>query len=143
VPTVLVDTGIWYSLFDPQDEPRDRDSLERLSTRLAALTVAIPWPTMYETLRTKFVKKRIPLGLFERQLKAPNIAFVDDATYRVAALELAFDSSMNRGRPLSMTDCLIRLILDDQNVRINYLATYNVRDFVDVCASREIEIIGA
>ncbi|CAH2405647.1 hypothetical protein MES4922_40360 [Mesorhizobium ventifaucium] len=41
-----------------------------------------------------------------------------------------------------MVDCLIRLMLDDRNLKINYLATWNEGDFDDVCRKRRIEIIG-
>ena len=48
---------------------------------------------------------------------------------------------VNRKRPLSMVDCLIRLMIEDVNVKLHYLATFNHRDFLDVCAARRIEII--
>jgi hypothetical protein len=143
MPTVVVDTGVWYSIFDARDRVRDRKNVEDLAERLSLLTIAVPWPTMYEMLRTRFVNNRAALEMFERQLKAPNVEFVDDLRYREDALRLAIDSSLNRGRPLSMVDCAIRLFLDDANTRIKYLATYNIPDFADVCRHRRIEILGA
>ena len=56
-------------------------------------------------------------------------------------MELAFSSALTGRRPLSMTDCLIRLIMDERNVKIDLLATFNVKDFVDVCRKQRIELI--
>ncbi len=39
-----------------------------------------------------------------------------------------------------MVDCLIRLIIEDENVKVDYLVTFNVRDFHDVCMKRGIEL---
>lgn len=137
--TVLVDTGIWFAIFDPRDErfSEGKDKAELLEI----LQVAIPWPTMYETLRTRFVKNAIALYEFERYLKSAAVTLLDDVDYRDAAIELAFTSSLRKKRPLSMVDCLIRLLIEDTNVDVKYLATFNERDFIDVCRHRGVEII--
>ena len=137
--SVLVDTGVWYALFDSRDN--NYRQAEETAERLNILNVVIPWPTAYETLRTRFVKNAVALRQFERFLKSPNIQFLEDEGYRASALQLSLDSSLRKARPLSMVDCLIRLILDDANMRIRYLATFNARDFYDVCARKGIEII--
>lgn len=54
---------------------------------------------------------------------------------------MTFDNAVRGGRPLSMVDCLMRLMLDDTGLRIDYLATWNNRDFEDVCQRRRIGII--
>jgi len=40
-----------------------------------------------------------------------------------------------------MVDCLLRLILDDTNVKIDYLATFNKGDFIDICRKKRVAII--
>jgi hypothetical protein len=102
--------------------------------------IILPWPIAYETLRTRFTKNKIGMSLFEEELKSPKIQFIDDGKYRDEAIELSFESSRN-GRPLSMVDCVLRLIMDDSNVQIRYFATWNPRDFYDVCANRRIEMV--
>lgn len=77
---------------------------------------------------------------FETYLKRPHISFVEDAPYRDSALELCFSSAL-RGHSFSMVDCLIRLILEDINVKVGYLATFNHVDFIDICQKRQIEIL--
>jgi predicted nucleic acid-binding protein len=136
---VLVDTGVWYAMCDPADE--HHREVKRKSEVLNALRVVLPWPTMYETLRTKLVRSPIPLGSFERFLKRPNIEYIDDAPFRFGAMELAFESSLRRKRPLSMVDCLIRLLIEDKKTKIGYLATFNNRDFVDVCRKHRVQMV--
>jgi len=137
--SVLIDSGVWFSMFDARDE-RYAQGQEKAEI-LESLQIVVPWPTMYETLRTRFVKNKLALGQFERFLATPSVVYLQDEPYRDAAFELSLDSSLRRNRPLSMIDCLIRLVLDDVNVRVRYLATFNLRDFADICAARQVEII--
>jgi predicted nucleic acid-binding protein len=136
---VLADTGLWYAMFDGKDQHHNEARAK--ADVLGMFQIVLPWPTLYETLRTKFVRKAIALDQFERFLKSPNITYLEDRAFRQAAFELALNSSLRRGRPLSMVDCLIRLLLDDVNTRISYLATFNHQDFRDVCMRNGVEII--
>ena len=140
MPRILVDTGVWYALCDDGDRTASPEFLASLPNRIAPHSVVVPWPVAYETLRTSFVRKRASLVRFEQLLRSPRVEFFDDDPYRRDALELAIHSSLNRKRPLSMVDCLLRLLMDDIGVKISYLITFNVGDFADVCARRRIEI---
>ena len=135
----LVDTGIWIAMFDPRDQHRER--IEEISEYLEICQLILPWPTLYETLRTRLARNRDALKGFETYLKRPRISFVEDEPYRETALELCFMSAMQAYRPLSMVDCLIRLILEDINVKVRYLATFNNADFIDICQKRQIEML--
>ena len=135
---VLVDTGVWYAMFDNGD-PYWGQTTEK-EALLELFAVVIPWPTMYETLRTRMARNRRSMRRLEEYLKRPHLAFLDDSPYREGALDLSFSSSLRGFRPLSMVDCLIRFILEDVNVMVHYLATFNDRDFQDVCHKRRIEI---
>lgn len=137
--SVIVDTGVWYALFDSRD-PYYAEASEKAEL-LEILNVVVPWPTVYETLRTRFVKNTVALGRFERFLQARNVQFIEDEGFRASALELSLDSSLREGRPLSMVDCLIRLVVADAGKKIRYLATFNPRDFADVCRNRRVEMI--
>ena len=138
---MLVDTGVWYSIFDPRDTTVSQEDVQSLESRISHFRIALPWPVAYETLRTRFVKNRLCIERFEQKLKSPLIEMVDDSSYRERALELSIDSSLRGRRPLSMVDCIIRLMIDDPKIKIQSLATYNIRDFADVCHRRHIEII--
>ncbi len=135
----LADTGFWYALFDHRDQHyREAGEIAEL---LDAVQIVIPWPSLYETLRTKLVRNTAQLQRFEHFLKSRHIVYLDDNHYRDAAFELALESSLRKGRPLSMVDCLIRLIIDDRNINIRYLFTYNRADFIDVCNKHRVELI--
>jgi len=136
---VLADTGIWYAMFDSRDQ--HANDIEEKAEILEVCQLVLPWPTLYETLRTRFVRNKYALQRFEDYLKRPHLEFLDDAPYREAALELAFSSSLRNSRPLSMVDCLIRLVLDDINVKLHCLATFNEADFIDLCQKRQIVLI--
>jgi len=135
---VLADTGVWYAMFDPRDQHWD-DTQEK-EELLDLFGLVIPWPTLYETLRTRMVSNRSALQHLQEYLRRPQVVFLDDSSYREEALDLAFSSALRNFRPLSMVDCLIRLMLEDVNVRVDYLATCNERDFADVCHKRHIEM---
>lgn len=135
----LVDTGVWYGIFDNRDQ-RYKEANEKADF-FEFFSLVLPWPTVYETLRTRFVKNQAALQQFEKFLKAPNIIYLDDMKYREEAFDLSLESSLRRGRPLSMVDCLLRLVIDDPNVKINYLLTFNPGDFVDACHRNRVEIL--
>ncbi|NKC13188.1 MAG: hypothetical protein GKR94_13605 [Gammaproteobacteria bacterium] len=81
------------------------------------------------------------LQLFENYLKDLRVEFLPDDDYRDSALELSFRSSLHRRRPLSMVDCLLRLLIEDSNVNVDYLVTFNHQDFSDVCTRHRVEIL--
>lgn len=135
----LTDAGIWYALFERRDQyfAQAQEKVQYLDL----FYIVLPWPILYETLNTRFVRNVAALRRFESYLKKPHVILLEDALYRDAALDLTMDSSINRSRPLSLVDCVLRLMLDDVNTKIDYLMTFNPGDFADVCRSRGIELI--
>ena len=138
--SILVDTGVWIALCDFRDRMVDEDTINDIYARIKVHSIVVPWPVAYETLRTRFVRNRLALQRFEHEMKSPRVVLVDDAPYRDQAISLSIDSSLRRRRPLSMVDCLIRLLLDDLATKIRYLVTFNPGDFADICAGRRIEL---
>ena len=136
---VLADTGVWYAMFDPQDQYAGE--IRKKAEIFDLCHLVVPWPTMYETLRTRLVRNREATRRLENYLKRPNLEYLDDTPYREAALQSAFSSSLTDFRPLSMVDCLIRLLLDDVAIKVDFLATFNPPDFIDVCQKKRIELI--
>jgi predicted nucleic acid-binding protein len=141
--TILVDTCVWLSLADPRDTARTAADVEAIDSLLLEHQLVMPWPVGFEVLRTRLARNRLAMEILERRLKAQLISWVDDRPYREAALEMTFEQSLRWGRALSMVDCLLRLMLDDVNLTINYLATWNGQDFADICQHRGVEIIDA
>ena len=54
---VLADTGVWYAMFDSRD-PHYAEGKEK-AERLSLFQIVLPWPTLYETLRTRFVRNGV------------------------------------------------------------------------------------
>lgn len=138
---VLVDTCVWYAVLDPRDSEKSKRNIIHLTARIETSTLIVPWPILYETLSSRLARNKPGLAALQLRLKGPRVAFIDDAPYREQALSDAFDSSLHRGRPLSLIDCLIRAVLHDGQLDIRALATFNGKDFADVCAPKDIEIL--
>lgn len=136
---ILVDTGFWIALLDP----RDQHYHEAIGKEewLDDAKIMVPWPILYETVRTRLVRRPDRLVRFDRLLKRPQVFFLDDADFRVDAYELSIEYSMNLGRPISMVDMLCRLLIDDVNTRIDALLTTNPVDFRDVCERHGVIIL--
>ena len=137
--TVLVDTGFWYALYDKRD-----DNYEDAQTKqryLESANILIPWPSLYETLNSRFAKSVLALRSFEALLRQTHVKLLADEPYRDSALKACFQTALVRSRPLALVDVVIRLILEDGNVRKHGLLTFNQGDFKDVCTAHRIEML--
>ena len=134
---VLIDTGFLYGYCDARDQHHDR-ALE-LFEQIKYFNLYLAWPVTYETLRTRCVRNKLSVGIFEKFIRDTHIEYIDDSIYRQAVLKQTIKSAV-RGRPISMVDMVLRFILE-QLPRINALVTFNIGDFQDVCRKRNIKII--
>lgn len=125
---ILIDTGYLYALFEEKDEHHS-EALE-YAEFLSDYEVIIPWPILYETVNTRFIRRPLTIRRMEGLLKRPNITLLDDRAYKQEALDLSLS---NVGRAFSVVDNVLRLVLDDRTVRVNYLFSFNRGDFADVC----------
>ena len=103
--------------------------------------IAFPWPILYETIDTRFVKNSVGMTRLNMLLKSPKTVLIDDTSYRDSALNVTIREPQDPLRPISLVDMVIRFILDDPNVRIDALLTFNESDFADICRKRRIEIL--
>ena len=137
---ILVDTGVWYAMFAKSDQ--HASALEQKSEFLdSPYRVIVPWPTVYEALRTQFVKKPLALGRFENYLKKTNVEFLEAECYRDEAFNETFELSLRQNRPMSMVDCLLRRIMSDAELSLDGFITFNANDFRDVCSARKISML--
>ena len=134
---VLIDTGFLYGYCDARDQHHDR-ALE-LFEQIKYFNLYLAWPVTYETLRTRCVRNKLSVAIFEKFLRDTHIEYIDDSIYRQAVLNQTIKSAV-RGRPISMVDMVLRFILE-QLPRIDALVTFNIGDFQDVCRKRNIKII--
>lgn len=135
---LLLDTGFWYALYESKDS--HHEDAQILADLLDLHNLVLPWPCLYETLNTRFVKRREWLDSFAAYATRGNTVQLSDETYRHHALGRVIKNP-KPWLPLSLVDEVIRLALLDPNIKIDAMVTFNPRDFHDICYSRNIELI--
>lgn len=138
---VLTDSCFWLGLVDPTDQHHERAQQWTDIVDQEGATLLLPWPCLYESVSTRLVRSRSRTLELEQFLKRPTTKFLNDASYRDVALEEVFNAART-GRSYALADSIIREMLKDVNLRIDYLLTFNVADFQDVCQARRIELVG-
>ena len=139
IRNILVDSGFWFALYDGRDQYHQQ-ALEK-SRLLDSVTVLLPWPCLYETINTRFCKQRKAVAEFEAFLSRPGVVLLEDEPYRENALEAVFVNGRTGRRPLALVDMVLRLILEDPNVRKHGILTFNPGDFADLCGKHSIELL--
>jgi len=134
---IIVDTGYIYALFEKKD-PSHVAAMDKVGY-LDRAQVLIPWPILYETINTRFVKRN-GFGHIARLLNRPNVHKIDDRDYRAEALTTLPDAIL-QGRNFSLCDMVLRLLIDDVNLQVNGILTFNEKDFVDICRARQVEVL--
>lgn len=135
---LLLDTGFWLALYDSRDEHHTK--AQELADFLDVHGLVVPWPTLYETLNTRFARRRTAMQRFTHLLASPHVHLLPDEDYRDAALE-AVCSPSSPHRALSLVDAVLRLVVADSNVKIDALITFNPGDFTDVCQKAGVEVL--
>lgn len=134
---VIFDSGFWYAFYDERDSYHNNAII--LGDYLQIHNLIIPWPILYETLNTRFVRKNSWLVGFENLIKSSNVLKLSDEMYRNKAVELVF-SENKRGKSYSLVDLVIREVLQDRKVKVDAIVTFNPKDFFDICLLRNLEI---
>jgi predicted nucleic acid-binding protein len=131
---ILIDTGFWYALFDKKDQyhPKAIEIAEFIALQHCFV---LPFPTLYETLNTNFVKNN--KMNFDSFLKTHHVVTIYDTKYTDKALEETLKISNYK---YSLVDMVLRMMILDVNLSINALITFNDRDFIDVCQQRNVPI---
>jgi predicted nucleic acid-binding protein len=137
--TALADSGFWYALYDSRDSYHV--AAEEKSNLLQTMNVLLPWPCLYETFNTRFAKNKFAVRQFEIFLQQPHVCFIKDEVYREKALEAAFKTSLIQSRGIALVDMVLRLILEDIDVRKHAIITFNPGDFSDLCRKHSIEML--
>jgi len=134
---LLVDTGFFVALYDERD--RHHSSARKKRELLDVWPVVLPWPVLYETVSTRFSKRPGNLTRFNAIVAKPDTVRLDDGPYREKSYTSALTWANNR-RHLSLVDCVLRAIVEDPNVRIEAMLTFNPGDFHDVCRECRVEL---
>lgn len=133
---VLVDSCYWIGLFYERDQ--HHKSARELEGYISRHKVLIPWPTLFEFVDTRLVRRREDSIRFRRFVEGENAELIDDVPYRPGAMEGVFGNP--RGS-FSLTDFMLRAMIEDVNLSINALVTSNNKDFFDVCATQNVELL--
>lgn len=133
---LIGDTSFWIGLFIQNDQYH-QSSIEVYDKNIDTSTFLIPWPTMYETLRTSFVRNYNAVARLEKEFKNPSFIKYGDRKIRNNALQEVFDKN---GSSLSLTDAMIREIVKSGKTKINSIITSNKKDFIDVCKYYKVGI---
>jgi predicted nucleic acid-binding protein len=128
---ILVDSGFWFALFNEND--KYRSEALKIEDDIQVHSLLIPWPTLYETVNTKAVKKPHNVARLKRFIEKPSTKLVDDAPYRENSLQFVLE---NNSRHFSLVDHVVRSMLLDKSLPIDGFISFNPGDFHDVCGSR-------
>ncbi len=135
---VIVDTCFWYALYEPSDHYHN--TAKRIRDSLIDVRYLIPFPTLYEVINTRFSKNR-KLNDFKNHIYSPACSLISDEKYKESALKGTLFFSLEKNRPISLVDMIIRTMMEDVNLQIKGLITFNEGDFRDICQQKGIEII--
>ena len=136
---LLVDSGFFFALFDPRDQYHNE--ARKKQEWLEMLSVVIPWPILYETINTRFARRLGTIAQFASVIHAPETEFLDDSPYRLEAYEDTLAQAKSPDNAMSLVDSVLCAILDDTNVRIGAMLTFNLRDFEHLCRIQGVELL--
>jgi len=133
---VLIDTGYWIALLNKRD--RHHETARVLEDDLSVHTLLIPWPTLFECVDTRLARRKDSAMRFKQLLQRPSTALVDDSPYRQKSLEFVLEGA---NQTLSLTDHIIRSMIEDVRLSIDAFVGFNPGDFYDVCAARGVDML--
>ena len=137
---VLCDSGFWFGLFDPSDDYYfSANSVFDYLEKLGNTVYLMPYPSLYETLRTEICGNKSAMECFNR-IVDNNCERIPDDEYREDAFRVVRSKTNYLGAHYSFVDVIIRYILDDPKIKKDYLVTTNVKDFKDIADKNQVEI---
>ena len=135
---ILTDTGFWIAYFEERDEYHK--VAQELSSVIFDYNIIIPFPSVYEFLNTRFSRRSKQVNELEFPFRKLNIVYVYDDAYRTGLIQKFI--RINKGnRTISAVDMVINQILEDVNIKIDCIVTFNEKDFFHSCKKRNIEIL--
>ena len=137
---ILVDTGFWIGLYTPENPISHQTALSFVDI-LEDNRVIIPWPTLYEFVNTRLARRKDYLYAFQQFIQKPNVERISDEPYKSIALQNIFELNRTRIFSISLVDEVIRQMLMDDNLKIDYLLTFNKGDFEYSCQVANVLIL--
>lgn len=127
----------------PSFDPRDSHHAVAGTKKewVETCTLFAPWPVLYETINTRLARRPDTISRFESLIRRPDATLLDDSPYRQDAYEDTLERAKKPHRPKSLVDSILYAIIEDPNVRIDAMLTFNLRDFGSVCQSNRVELL--
>ena len=129
---ILVDSSFWIAFYTPEENERHQRAMEIIEY-LENNEVIIPWPTLYEFINTRLARRKENLYSFEQFILKPNVKKLPDEEYKELALQNVFKLNTSRHASISLVDEVLRQMILDHKLKIDYLATFNKSDFEHSC----------
>ena len=138
---ILVDSCFWIALYNKEREPENYSKALRIIDDLENNEVVIPWPTLYEFVNTRLARRSDNLIAFQQFLLKPNVRKISDEEYKETALQNIFELNVSREVSISLIDEVLRLMILDDSLSIDYLVTFNKSDFEYPCQRANVMIL--
>jgi predicted nucleic acid-binding protein len=133
---IIADSGYWFALFNERDAYHCVARV--LEDEIQVHKLLVPWPTLYEAMNTRFIRRKHDVIRLERYLELPSTVIIEDAPYREASLTFVLEDETHT---YSLVDHVIRSMLADVSLSIDAFISFNPNDFHDVCDARRIEML--
>ncbi len=135
---LLIDTGFFIALFNERDQ--HHASACKLGEWLDILPIILPWPILYETINTRLARQPANLARFDAIAQLPETILLDDSPYRSESYATVLAPTRPKA-PLSLVDAVLCNIIEDVNVPISAMLTFNERDFLQICYEYNVELL--
>jgi predicted nucleic acid-binding protein len=135
---IIADSGFWIGYFHQRDQHHE-DAIT-IAQDIFSHTIVCPFPSLYEFLNTRFTRNNNTIFNFEIILQKLNIEYIYDDNYRSNIIP-DFISYNKKSCQLSLVDLVINRIIEDPNIKIDCMVTFNKKDFYANCIKRNIELL--
>jgi len=119
---ILIDSCFWIALYDQGDQQAQK--AEKIAEDISNENLIIPFPTLYEFVNSRLSRRDTKIQ-FEQLLGRPNIKLLSDEEYKESALENFFIKSRYGHSDVSLVDEVLKLIISDINIKIDYIVTFD------------------
>ena len=137
---ILVDTSFFIALLDKRD--RHHLSARKMEEWLNVMPILLPWPILYETVNTRLVRRPESLARFDAIIRSAKTELLDDTPYRPRLLSAQFTRHLSMNR-LSLVDAILCSIIEDVNVSVSVMLTFDMGNFLPICQQNNVELLSA
>lgn len=140
--TILLDTGYWIALFNPEKEKEKQKVVEFVSQIIDEnnYSILIPFPTFYEFLNSKLSRKKSEGFNLETELSKNKYKKIYDDKYREKALKNFSEKFSFAVGDVSLVDEVIKEMIDDDKLKTDIIVTFD-EALKNYARSMNIEII--